>query len=308
MNKILSVLIAGATAACAGGEHAVETGKVAWGRDLDTALKSSASSGKPIFALFQEVPGCAGCKQFGKEVLSTPLLVDAIEAEFVPLLIHNNQQGKDAELLKRFKEPAWNYQVVRFLDSDAKDLIPRKDKVWTTGPLADRMIASLNRADREVPAYLSLLRDEHAAEFKRVAFAMPCFWTGEARLGAIDGVVSTEAGWIGRKEVTLLTYLPSRIPLADLVRKAEAIQCAHAVFLPAGEGRHMDFGKLTPLVLSNYRKAKDSDQKKQIQGTSVAKLGLTGAQATKVNAWIRTDPRKAMSFLSPQQAEQVTRP
>ena len=32
-------------------------------------------------------------------------LVEAIEAEFVPLLIHNNKPGKDAEVLKRFAEP-----------------------------------------------------------------------------------------------------------------------------------------------------------------------------------------------------------
>ena len=52
-----------------------------WGRDLDAALASSAKSGKPVFALFQEIPGCAGCKQFGRDVLSNPLLVEAIQGE-----------------------------------------------------------------------------------------------------------------------------------------------------------------------------------------------------------------------------------
>ena len=56
----------------------VEAGKVAWSRDLDAALVSSAKTGKPLLVLFQEIPGCAGCQQFGREVMSNPLIVEAI--------------------------------------------------------------------------------------------------------------------------------------------------------------------------------------------------------------------------------------
>lgn len=35
----------------------VETGQVAWLRDLDQAKRRSADTGKPIFLLFQEIPG-----------------------------------------------------------------------------------------------------------------------------------------------------------------------------------------------------------------------------------------------------------
>ncbi|MFT4642100.1 MAG: hypothetical protein ACI8T1_005446, partial [Verrucomicrobiales bacterium] len=44
--------------------------------------------------------------------------------------------GNDAKLLKHFRELAWNYQVIRFLDGSGKDLSPRKDRVWSIGPLA----------------------------------------------------------------------------------------------------------------------------------------------------------------------------
>lgn len=131
-----------------------EVGKVAWGRDLSAALRVSRSTGKPVFALFQEVPGCMGCKQFGRDVLSHPLIVRAIENEFTPLLIHNNGDGADAEVLQRYGEPAWNYQVVRFLDAEGRDIIPRKDRVWESAPLAGRMIAALEKAHRPVPEYL----------------------------------------------------------------------------------------------------------------------------------------------------------
>jgi hypothetical protein len=36
---------------------AIEVGDVVWGRDFDGALAAAKKSGKPVFALFQEVPG-----------------------------------------------------------------------------------------------------------------------------------------------------------------------------------------------------------------------------------------------------------
>jgi len=84
-------------------------------------------------------------------------MVETIETHFVPLLIKNNAPGADAALLKRFKEPSWNYQVVRFLDADAKDIIPRKDRVWTTPALAARMAEALKKHGREVPEALGKL-------------------------------------------------------------------------------------------------------------------------------------------------------
>ena len=38
-------------------QNPIEVGSVNWGRDFDAALSMSAESGKPVFVLFQEVPG-----------------------------------------------------------------------------------------------------------------------------------------------------------------------------------------------------------------------------------------------------------
>lgn len=113
-------------------------------------MAASKKSGKPVSLLFQEVPGCAGCKQFGKDVLSDDKVVKAIEENFTPLLIHNNKGGKDADVLKKFGEPAWNYQVVRFLDADGKDLIPRKDRVLESKQLFQRRNQALVKAGRHL--------------------------------------------------------------------------------------------------------------------------------------------------------------
>ena len=117
---ILIILAIGATVFS--GEtikNPIEVGDVRWGRDLDAALENSAKTGKPVLVLFQEIPGCSGVQKFGREVLTNPSLVEAVENEFFPVLVYNNRKGgMDEKHLKRFQEPAWNYQVIRFLNAD----------------------------------------------------------------------------------------------------------------------------------------------------------------------------------------------
>jgi hypothetical protein len=219
--------------------------------------------------------------------------VEAVETEFIPLLIHNNRPGKDAEILRRFDEPAWNYQVVRFLNAEGQDIIPRKDGVWDTAGIAERTVTTLKKAGRPVPGYLTLLAAEHSSRLQQVAFSMPCFWTGERMLGQIEGVIRTEAGFLGGREVALVTYDPTVVSFDQLVAQAEKVDCAHSVHRPVAGPQ----GGSIP----GYRAAPASDQKKQISGTRAASLKLSPAQSTKVNAWIRTDLRKAVEWLSPSQ-------
>ncbi len=292
------------------GSLGVEVGQVRWLRDHDAALKLAQKTGKPVFALFQEVPGCAGCQHFGKTVLSHAGLVKVIEEEFVPLLIYNNQ-ASDQALLKKYREPAWNYQVVRFLNGKGEDLIPRREKVWELEPLAQRMRLALKHADRPASERLEGLvkkGGKQGAEVrKEAAFAMHCFWTGEMMLGRLDGVLETEAGWLEGREVTRVIYDSNLLSTRDLVKKAATLSCAEKIFLPAEEFSKMrDQKELSFGVLADgYRAANKSDQKKQIQGTPFEKLSLTKKQATKVNAWARTHPRKALKFLSPEQRKQL---
>ena len=194
----------------------IEVGTVSWLRELDDAKAQAASEGKPIFALFQEVPGCHGCKQFGSEVLSHPVIVDAIEEAFVPLLIHNNSGGRDAEVLAMYGEPAWNYQVVRFLDSAGADIIQRRDRVWDAGPLAARMIRTLEAADRPIPRYLRLLEQELSDRLDVIHLVQGCFWVGEMEIGQIEGVVMTEAGFLSGHEITSAWFDPLEISAGEV--------------------------------------------------------------------------------------------
>jgi len=109
--------------AAAAVEQRIELGQIRWGRDLDAAKAASKKSGKPVLVLFQEVPGCLTCQNFGRVVLRHPLLVEAAESAFEPVLVYNNRKGWDADVLRSFNEPSWNNPVVRYLDSDGRDLV-----------------------------------------------------------------------------------------------------------------------------------------------------------------------------------------
>ncbi len=242
--------------------------------------------------------------RFGAKPLSHPLLVEAIEEEFVPVCVHNNKKGKDAEILQRFGEPSWNNPVVRFLSANGKDLIPRKDGVWDTGALAQRMVKALEAAHRPVPRYLDLVAVEtDASKQESATFVMHCFWVGESRLGSLDGVINTRAAWRGGREVVEVTYRPDRVSYEELLIHAQRMQCADGVFSHSEQQRRIAEQHSVPVRSAADAKlsdAKESDRRRAMRGRVWNLLPLTPAQATKVNAMLSQgkDPSK---WLSPRQ-------
>ncbi|MFO1030141.1 MAG: VPGUxxT family thioredoxin-like (seleno)protein, type 2 [Planctomycetota bacterium] len=269
-----------------------ELGKVTFGRDLDAALATSKQTGRPVFLLFQEIPGCATCTGFGKDVLSHPLLVEAIEREFVPVVVRNNVEGPEGEIRKRFVEPAWNNPVVRFLDGQQRDLLPRRDGVFDPHGIATRMAEALAAAKRPLPGYLQIARDESDRRTERAVFAMHCFWEGEAVLGALDGVVATRSAFHDGAEVVEVTFLPARIGREPLTQAAAAKSCR-------------------PVVADAVKAAPSSDQQHALGGTLYGKLPLTPMQRTKVHAALTlagaAAERDADAWLSPSQVAELAR-
>jgi hypothetical protein len=290
-------------------DNPIEVGHVNWSRDYQGALQASRRSGKPVFLFFQEVPGCLGCQDFGRQVLTHPLLVEAVEDEFIPVLVYNNRRtGMDAQLLKQYGEPSWNYQVIRFVDANERDLIPRRDRIWDLGSLAARMVESLQAADREVPLYLSSLAVEYDTNnLRTTVFGMYCFWTGEYELGSISGVVATEAGFYRGREVTQVTYHNEQLALADLIGEAADRECARTVYLDIAATAIQSRLKVEKFDPSDYRPAPASDQKKQLQRwlTGHQDLNLTMLQLTKLNSFLPDDPVAMLKWLSPRQLTQL---
>ncbi len=287
---MLSCIGAGLFAQTNPDEQSIELGKVHWLRQFDQAIEVAQQNGKPVFILFQEVPGCATCRNYGKDVLSHPLLVEAIETLFVPLAIHNNKSGADAKVLQYYGEPSWNNPVVRIVGADKQDLIPRVSGNYSRLGLAEAMIFALQRADREVPVYLELLRDEWRADragTQTATMSMYCFWTGEKTYGQVNGVVGTKAGFMHGREVVEVEFNPEVVSLETLIEKGKNARCADQVFvadndLKSKAAKAVDQGRIKNT--STFRP--DSEPKYYLSKTHYQYVPMTKLQAARANALI----------------------
>jgi len=198
MRLIIGAIIIAFTSTSLFSQNTQELGDINWLRSYDKAISESKLAEKPVLILFQEVPGCATCRNYGDNVLSHPLLVDVIEHYFVPLAIFNNKGGEDKKILNMYDEPTWNNPVVRIVDESGKNLIDRINGNYTAAGLLSGIVQS---------------------------FAV-CFWSGEKAYGKLNGVYSTTAGWQNGKEVVQVTYDDRLISEKQLTKKGEASQCA----------------------------------------------------------------------------------
>lgn len=288
----------------AAGASPRELGRVAWLRALPEALERSRVTGRPVFLLFQEIPGCATCVGYGDAVLSHPLLQEAIESEFVPLAIQNNRPGPDALALARFGEAAWNNPVVRYVDAEGRDLVPRAEAVWTPWETAGRMAAALRAARRPVPPWLELVAEERdAAQLDSVTLGVHCFWEGERHFGALAGVTGTEAGFAGGGEAVRVTFDPRRLTVRALLEDARRAGLAERVFA-RNDAQAAVAGQLLGAAAVTrgdaLRPAPEADRKYYLRRSPLARLDLTPLQAARVNAALGAG-EDAARWLSPRQ-------
>jgi len=281
-----------------------ELGKVNWLRDYDAALAQAKASERPVLILFQEVPGCGTCVHYGNVVLSHPLIVEAMEDLFVPLAIYNNAPGKDAAVLNKYREPAWNNPVVRIVNAQGDNLVDRVSRNYAPHGVVDAMVTALERTALPVPAYLSLFQQELQAQSrstKTAAFSMYCFWTGEKTYGQMNGVVSTEPGFMKGREVVLVEYDPEVTQYQSLLEQGKEAQCAGQAFCRNAEqtqAAEAVLGKSRVTSSGSFRA--DGEPKYYMSKTDYRFVPMTAIQATKVNARIgqRLSPD---DLLSPRQ-------
>jgi hypothetical protein len=299
-------------------DRPVELGVVQWNRDWSEALERSTDTGKPLLVLFQEIPGCETCQNFGNGPLSLPLMVEAIEDLFVPVLVYNNRP-EDEEILKSFGEPAWNNPVVRFLDDKRQDLIERQDGVWQTPDLAARMALALKAAGRQVPTYLQLvaydqtLANDTSGRVGKATFAMRCYWEGEAKLGAIPGVLVTRAVWVDDLEAVDVVFDSEKVAYRQLLESAQRLSCTSAVFARDEE----QWAVANELVRGRARRvppsfapapAEESDQKYYLRNSAYGNLPLSPLQSTRINALLADGldhPSEIRALLSPRQLNEL---
>lgn len=283
----------------------VELGKVNWLRDYNEAITKAKETGKPVFILFQEVPGCSTCSRFGFGPLSDPFLVEAIEDNFIPLAIHNNKRGKDAEILKKFNEPSWNNPVVRIIDEHGKDIVNRMANGWSASDLLSTVAAGIEQSGNQIPLYLSLRLEEMDGQenTKEVNLAMYCFWTGEKEISKIAGVLSTEAGFMHGNEVVKVTYNANELKLLSLIKQADKVSCADAVYV---EDKSVLAELKQSTGISNVKSSgsyrPDREVKYYLSKSDYRFVPMSQIQQAKVNAAIG-DRKSPDQYLSPRQIQ-----
>ena len=208
-----------------------ELGDVNWIRNYDQALKTAKKEKKPIFILFQEVPGCSTCRNYGNDILSDPLIVEAIESEFVPLCIYNNLKGHDRKILEKYNEPTWNNPVVRIVDNQGSDIVDRVSGNYSKQGIIDAIMDAMQSEGNVVPTYIQNLETEYTAvNTDELVLGMYCFWSGEKALAEIPGVIKSQAGFMNGSEVVKLVFDKDKISSTSIVSKAKSENCADVVF------------------------------------------------------------------------------
>lgn len=268
-------------------DQPVELGDVSWIRNLEEGIQKSAATSKPIFLLFQEVPGCGTCQRYGQQVLKHPLIVDAIEEAFVPVVIYNNKGGDDRKALEYFGEPSWNNPVVRIVDEQKKNLVSRVAGDYTVGGVALAMVIALKQKQLEVPRYLELLNEElnPESDVETAYLSMYCFWTGEKELAEIEGIVETQAGFMDGREVVKVKYDVGRVEFKDLVENAQQRECAGRVYT---ESKVQEQAAKKVLSESKVNEAAafrlDAQPKYFLSKSKYRYIPMTQLQAVKVNS------------------------
>lgn len=261
----------------------IELGRVSWYRDYDEAIILCEKEKKPILLLFQEIPGCSTCVNYGRDVLSNPLMVEIIENEFIPLAIYNNIHGKDAEILKKFNEPAWNNPVTYIIDCNGKSIVNKVANNFSPFTLYQKIVEVLALLNKEIPLYFKLLEKDLKINFgatKQAVYETPCFWSGETTFAQHHAIYATMPGFIGSREVVTIEFDESLVTKKEL----DSFAIEQGFFL---------IDKSVNLRI-------DKDPQYYLKKTNYKYLPLSSAQKTMVNFSIpyKQNPEQ---YLSPKQ-------
>lgn len=285
----------------------VELGEVSWLLDMDAAMERSEATDRPIFILFQEVPGCMTCQRFGQEVMSDPFMVQIIEECFVPLCIFNNKAGKDADILKRYGEPSWNNPVMRIVN-DSGSSISRLAGGYTRSKVLRFIIDGLVEMGQEVPPYVDLYYEYIGAletGVKVAVFSTPCFWSGEAAVGHIKGIIASESGWMNGREVVRVNYDPLVVNYQELIRRIKAEGCLSKVFTD-DQKEQILAGEIVgaPKVAGRGDYRYDDATKYYLGRSQFKELEMFDLQATRMNTCLK-DGEDCLYLLSEHQRGKI---
>ncbi|MCA9522592.1 MAG: hypothetical protein KC609_16555, partial [Myxococcales bacterium] len=122
-----------------------------------------------------------------------------------------------------------------------------------------------------------------------ITISMYCFWTGEATVGRIDGVVGARYGFVGgRGEIVTAIYDPRRVTAQAIVRALKRQHAFYAILARDEDERRRWATELpqTPIRLDPApRRYVTSKHSLRTQHPMLYYVDLTELQALRLNSW-----------------------
>ena len=127
---------------------------------------------------------------------------------------------------------------------------------------------------------------EHAVE--SATFSMYCYWTGEATLGRVDGVVASRIGHWGGQEIVQVDYDPRRTDVGELVRQLKKQRSFYSLIVTDPAARESAAHDLEPgeiTVQPGEPRFIEPNHSLRTRHPELAALDLGEEQAIALNSW-----------------------
>ena len=125
-------------------------------------------------------------------------------------------------------------------------------------------------------------------EVETATFSMYCYWTGEATLGRVDGVVASRIGHWGGREIVQVDYDPRRTGVSELVGALKRQRSFYSLIVADSEALASAPRQLAPGEVKSPRgKPRFIEPKHSLRSRhpELAALDLTEQQRIALNSW-----------------------
>ena len=139
-----------------------------------------------------------------------------------------------------------------------------------------------------VPAVAEDPAGDHGGELESATFSMYCYWTGEATLGRVDGVVASRIGHWGGKEIVQVDYDPRRTDVGELADALKRQRSFYSVLVddPAeGERAGGEVARVEVTVQRGKPHFIEPKHSLRTRHPELAALDLSEQQAIALNSW-----------------------
>lgn len=129
---------------------------------------------------------------------------------------------------------------------------------------------------------------ESEPQIETATFSMYCYWTGEATLGRVPGVVASRIGHLDGNEVVEVDYDPARVDLGDLIEALKHQGSFYSLIVPSAEERAAARRYLAPGEIAVRRgetRFVDPKHSLKVRHPDLYYLDLTEEQTIALNSW-----------------------